>query len=187
MSANLYGQILSKSSRLGTQREYETVVILRPSNGKPQILEIISRLHGVIGEREGRLNKIDSWGMRILSYPIKHERKGIYLYWRYTGGSDLVQELERHMRLSDQVLRFYTVRVDDDVDPNAKPSEITEDLLQAVAEPGPDPEELQRKAEEEARKRAETEAADQTRRAAQRAQHDDDNDDNDDNDDEGDE
>lgn len=156
------GQVLSRSARVGTQREYETVLILRPQTSKPEISEIITRMRGIIEGRSGRLLKIDSWGMRLLSYPIKHCRKGIYLYWRYLGGSDMVAEFERHMRLSDKVVRFYTVRVDDDVDPTARPSEITDELLDAVAEPGPDPEELARQraeAEEAARRQAEAEAA----------------------------
>jgi small subunit ribosomal protein S6 len=151
------GAVLSQASRVGTQREYESVVILRPEVGKPEIAEFIARMRKVFDDRSGRLTKIDSWGIRVLAYPIKHHRKGVYLYWRYLGGSDMVAEFERLLRLSDRVIRFYTVRVDDDVSPDARPSEVTEELLDAVSEPGPDPEEV-------ARQRAEAEAA---RRAAQ--------------------
>src|SRR5690606_31026975 len=137
----------------GTQREYESVIILRPDTAKGDISNLIQRMQGVFEERSGRLIKIDSWGMRILAFPVARCRKGIYLYWRFPGGSDMVAEFERHMRLSDRVIRFYTVRIDDDIDPNARPSEVTEELLDSVAEPGPDPDELARQAAEEAARR----------------------------------
>ena len=74
----------------------------------------------------------------------------VSLYWRYLGGSDVVHEFERNLRLTDTVLRFYTVKVDEDVDPAARPSEITEDLLENISEPPPEPEpEPVREVEEE--------------------------------------
>jgi len=142
--------VRSVSARRGTLREYESVIILRPSAGKPEIAQIIERMQGMFGDFGGRLIKIDSWGTRILAFPVRHERKGVYLYWRYLGGSDTVAEFERLMGLSDKVIRFYTVKIDDEVDPEARPSEITEELLDAAADPGPDPEEVARLAAEEA-------------------------------------
>lgn len=153
------GVVQSVASRQNTQREYETVTILRPDTGKPQIKALIERVQGVVEKQSGNLIKIDSWGMRVLAYPVAHQRKGIYLYWRYLGGSDMVAEVERNLRLSDRVMRFYSVRVDDDVDPNARPSEIDEELLDAVSEPGPDPDELARQAAEEEAKRIAAEEA----------------------------
>jgi small subunit ribosomal protein S6 len=165
------GVVHSQSSRVGTQREYESVVILRPDTSKTQISELIGRMQKVFDDRGGRLTKIDSWGMRVLAYPIKHLRKGIYLYWRYIGGSDMVAEFERLLRLSDRIVRFYTVRVDEDIDPEARPSEVTEALVDEVSEPGPDPEEVARKrAEEEAARRAAEAEAAAAARAAEEAQ-----------------
>lgn len=155
------GIVRSVSSKQGTQREYESVIILRPSTGKPEIAALIERMQGMFGDFGGTLIKIDSWGTRILAFPVRHERKGIYLYWRFLGGSDIVAEFERLMGLSDKVIRFYTVKIDEDVDPEARPSEVTEELLEAASDPGPDPEELARQAAEAeaARLAAEAEAA----------------------------
>ena len=154
------GRVLSQSSRLGTQREYESVSILRPEATRPEIAEFIARMQGGFESRGARLTKIDSWGTRVLAFPVSHCRKGIYLYWRYLGGSDIVAEFERQMRLSDKVLRFYSVLVDKDVDPEARPGEVTEELLEAASDPGPDPDVLaQQAAEEAARLAAEAAAA----------------------------
>ncbi|MEX1367931.1 MAG: 30S ribosomal protein S6 [Nannocystaceae bacterium] len=155
------GVVLSVSAKQGTQREYESVIILRPSTGKPEIAQLIERIRGMFKDYGGTLIKIDSWGTRILAFPVAHERKGVYLYWRYLGGSTIVAEFERLMGLSDKVIRFYTVKIDEDVDPEARPSEVTDELLDAAADPGPDPEEVARQAAEEeaARREAEAEAA----------------------------
>lgn len=163
-----HGIVLSQASRIGTQREYECVTILKPDTPKPEILQLITRLQGTFEERGGRLLQVDSWGMRVLAYPVKKNRKGIYVHWRFIGGSDIVKEFERLLGLAQQVVRFYTVRIDEDIDPGARPSEITDELLDAAAEPGPDPDELRRQAEEEAARLAAEEAARAAAEAAER-------------------
>ena len=152
------GLVQSISALQGTQREYETVTILRPEIGKAEIRDLVERMQETFTRFDARLVKIDSWGMRILAYPIKHCRKGLYLYWRYVGGSDVVAEFERLLRYNDKVIRHYSVRIGDDIDPEARPSEVTEDVLEAVSEPGPDPDEVARR-QAEARARAEAAAA----------------------------
>jgi small subunit ribosomal protein S6 len=165
-----FGAVQSVAAKQNTQREYESVIILRPETAKPEIAELIARMQKVFDERGGRLLKIDSWGIRVLAYPVAHYRKGIYLYWRYLGGSDMVAEFERHMRLVDRVIRFYTVLVDQDIDPEARPSEVTEELLDAASEPGPDPDVVARKAAEEAaaRRAVEREEAEERERERER-------------------
>ncbi len=144
------GQVLSVSNKQGTKREYETILILRPSTNKQGILELVNKMQGVFDKHGARLLKIENWGSRTLAYAIKRSATGIYLYWRYIGGSDIVHEFERNLRITDAVLRYYTVKVDDDIDPEARPSEMTEDLLQTISEPPPEPEpEPVREVEEE--------------------------------------
>ena len=140
MSENTVGQVLSVQSRKGTKREYETVIILRPNVNKNGILELVHKMQAVFENFGARLLKIENWGSRTLAFPIRRSNTGIYLYWRYLGGSDIVQEFERNLRLTDAVLRYYTVKIDEDVDATARPSEITEDLLENISEPPPEPE-----------------------------------------------
>jgi small subunit ribosomal protein S6 len=144
------GQVLSVSSKQGTKREYETILILRPNIGKTGIMDFVTKMQGVFEKRTARIIKIENWGSRTLAYPIKRSPTGIYLYWRFLGGSDIVHEFERNLRLTDNVLRYYTVKVDEDVDLDARPSEMTEDLLANISEPPPEPEpEPVREVEEE--------------------------------------
>ncbi|MCA9716955.1 MAG: 30S ribosomal protein S6 [Myxococcales bacterium] len=114
-------------------------MILRSNTNKAGILELVAKIRGIFDSFGSRLLKIENWGMRTLAYPIKRNRTGLYMYWRFLGGSDVVQEFERVLKINDAVVRYYTVRVEDDVDPDARPSEVTEDLLEQVSEPPPDP------------------------------------------------
>ncbi len=141
MSTATPGEVLSFRSRRGTKREYETVMILRPETNKDGILDLIYRMQAVFKNTRAHLLKIDNWGTRTLAFPIKRCQKGIYMYWRFLGGSDVVAEFERNLRNLDVVIRYHTVKVDDDVDPNARPSEVTEEIINVVAEPLPEPEE----------------------------------------------
>lgn len=153
------GFVLSVSARRRTKREYETVLIIRPRAARADISTLVARVQHVLEQRVARLLRVENWGIRVLAYSIKRESKGIYLYFRYIGGSDVVAELERNLRNLDLVLRYHTVKVDEDVDPDARPSEITPELLDAVTDSGPDPEEEAARAAEEARARAEAAAA----------------------------
>lgn len=124
----------------GTQREYETIYIVRPEATTDQLQELNTRVKGVIEGSSGKLLKVENWGKRKLAYEIKKNTKGIYLYWRYLAPSALVAELERNLRMIDLVIRFLSVRVDADVDPNARPSDVTAESFDAAAESRPDEE-----------------------------------------------
>ena len=124
----------------GTQREYETIYILRPDATTEQIHDVNTRIRKVIDTAEGKLIRVDNWGKRKLAYEIKKQLKGIYLYWLYLGGSQLVAEIERNLRMLDLVIRYYTVRVDEDVNPDARPSQMDEESFAATATTVPDEE-----------------------------------------------
>jgi small subunit ribosomal protein S6 len=126
----------------GTQREYETIFILRPDTPNENIGQVNGRIRGVIEQQGGKLIKLDNWGKRKLAYEVRKQLKGIYLYWQYLGTSGLVEELERNLRMLDAVIRYYTVRVDEDIDPNARPSEVTDETFAQAATTGPDEEEI---------------------------------------------
>jgi small subunit ribosomal protein S6 len=126
----------------GTQREYETVFILRPDTNQDGIQTVNTRVRGVIDSMGGRLLKLDNWGKRKLAYEIKKQLKGIYLYWQYLGTSGVVEEIERNLRMLDAVIRYYTVKVDEDIDPTARPQTVDEEAFNKAATTVPDEEEL---------------------------------------------
>jgi small subunit ribosomal protein S6 len=151
--------VRSQRSLRTTQREYETVLILKPDANKSQIKRIVTNVQQMFADAGASLISADNWGLRTLAYPIKRNTRGIYLYLRFLGGSDTVLNFEQKLRLTETVLRYLTVKVDEDIDPTARPSEVSEDLLEAVSDTGPDPVEIERQRQTEEAAKAASEAA----------------------------
>ena len=98
-------------------REYETIYVLSPTTPKEASDKVASRVTEVMGREGGTLTLVENWGRRQLAYPVAKHRRGVYVYLKYTGGGKVVDELERNFRMLDEVLKFQTVKVRDDVDP----------------------------------------------------------------------
>jgi small subunit ribosomal protein S6 len=133
---------LSMRDEPGTQREYETIFILRPDTNQDGIQLVNTRVRSIIDQMGGKLMKLDNWGKRKLAYEVKKQLKGIYLYWQYLGTSGVVEEIERNLRMLDSVIRYYTVKIDENVDPAARPGAIDDEAFNKAATTVPDEEEL---------------------------------------------
>ena len=125
-----------------TSREYETIFILRPETNQDGITLVNQRVRSVIDQAGGRVLKLDNWGKRKLAYEVKKQLKGIYLFFSYLGTAGLLEEVERNLRLTDSVIRYYSVKIAENVDPAARTSEFTEEAFTKAATPGPDEEEI---------------------------------------------
>jgi small subunit ribosomal protein S6 len=97
-------------------REYETIYVLRPDISDVDADRVTERMVNVIREHNGKVVAINNWGKRKLAYEIAKNQKGIYVHWRYVTEGAAIQELERNLRLFEPVLRFLTVKLNDDVD-----------------------------------------------------------------------
>ena len=135
-------QLPSLADAPGTQREYETIYILRPGTANNDVADINSRVRTIIEDRGGKVLKVDNWGKRRLAYEVQKERKGIYLYWQYLGSPAIVTEFERNMRMLDGVIRYLTVKLDADVDANARPTEVDDETYDKAANTAADEEDL---------------------------------------------
>src|SRR6185295_12051818 len=133
---------LSMRDEPGTQREFETIFILRPDTNQDGIQLVNTRVRSVIDQLGGKLMKLDNWGKRKLAYEVKKQLKGIYLYWQYLGTTGTVEEIERNLRMMDAVIRYYTVKVDENVDPAARPAAVDDEAFTKAATTIPDEEEL---------------------------------------------
>lgn len=136
----------------GTSREYETVYILRPNTANDGVAEVNTKVKGIIEGLGGKVLKVDNWGKRRLAYEVSKERKGIYLYWRYLASPGVVEETERNLRMLDHVIRYMTVKVDENVVADARPTEVDEGTYERAAATAADEEDmfLSRGAEEPA-------------------------------------
>lgn len=125
-----------------TSREYETIYILRPNTPNEQVAEVNNRVKGIIEGMGGKVVKVDNWGKRRLAYEVAKERKGIYLYWLYLANPGVVEETERNLRMLDSVIRYLTVKVDENIDVAARPTEIDETAYDRAATTAADEEDM---------------------------------------------
>jgi small subunit ribosomal protein S6 len=106
-------------------RRYETIFILRPSLSEDEITAIIERSTNILTEVDGQIIELDKWGMKKLAYPIKKDLQGYYVFCDYCSTPDAVAEMERKFRLDDSVLRYMTLKIQDDIN--------DEDIAEATA------------------------------------------------------
>ena len=135
-------RLLSLKDTPDTSREYETIYILRPNTPNEGVAEVNTRIKGVIESMGGKVLKVDNWGKRRLAYEVAKERKGIYLYWQYLAQPGVVEETERNLRMLDSVIRYLTVKVDEDIDVGARPTEIDDTSFEKAAQTAADEEDL---------------------------------------------
>jgi len=135
-------RLASQRDTPNTSREYETTYILRPNTSNEGVAEVNTRIRGIIENMGGKILKVDNWGKRRLAYEVAKERKGIYLYWLYLAQPGVVEETERNLRMLDSVIRYLTVKVDEDVDVSARPSELDEASFEKAAQTAADEEDL---------------------------------------------
>ena len=125
-----------------TQREYETIFILRPDTSSEQISVILERVRKIIEAMAGKVLHIENWGKRRLAYEIKKELKGVYIYWKYLGKQGLVEEIERNLRMSDSVIRYFTVQLEGNILPDERVSSVSEETYGKASTTVPDEEEI---------------------------------------------
>ena len=124
----------------GRTREYETIFILKPDTTNEAIGQANAKIRHVIETGGGRLLKVENWGRRKLAYEVKKQLKGIYVFFDYLGGAGLVEEVERNLHLTDTVIRYYTIKAAENVDPATKTSAVTDETFASASVPGPDEE-----------------------------------------------
>ncbi len=91
---------------------YETVLIARQDMSPAQV-ETLADDYGVLMDSlGGKVEKREHWGLKTLAYRIKKNRKGHYVLFNFDASGDAIAELERRMRLSEDVLRYLTVRIE---------------------------------------------------------------------------
>lgn len=91
---------------------YESVFVVRQDVSAQHVESLAERYGEMIRENGGEVAKTEYWGLRNLAYRVKKNRKGHYTMFNIDGPPAAVAELERNMRLSEDVLRYLTIRVD---------------------------------------------------------------------------
>jgi len=95
-------------------RQYELIYIVASDATEQQITDLHTQVEEIIGRYSGTLEKSDNWGRRKLAYEIGPHKEGTYVLEHITGSGELMKEIDRRLRVSDQVIRHITVRVDEE-------------------------------------------------------------------------
>jgi small subunit ribosomal protein S6 len=95
-------------------RTYEVMYIVDPETPADKIVALNEAVGKLIEKEGGTIVRMDDIGMRTLAYPIKKRKDGYYVLYEIDGTGQEIMELERRMRVNDAIIRFVTVRVDED-------------------------------------------------------------------------
>jgi small subunit ribosomal protein S6 len=96
-------------------RQYEVVYVVSPEITEEGVTELHNRIAEIVDQLGGRIDKTDNWGRRRLAYEINRHREGTYVIELVSGPGTLVTELDRRLRVMEQLLRHLIVRVDEDL------------------------------------------------------------------------
>jgi small subunit ribosomal protein S6 len=105
-------------------RKYEIIFIVRPDVTDEDVAKLITQMEGVVTGAGGTVEKVEKMGRRRLAYRVARQREGIYVLFLVNGTGDTVKEFERRLKVSDAVIKFLTIRVDEDLDRLAKLKEL---------------------------------------------------------------
>jgi len=96
-------------------RNYEVVFVAAPTLTSEELDGFINHIQTVAEGKNGKVVKIDNWGKKPLAYKIKKFREGYYVILSIEGDGSTIAELERRFRVTDYIIRFISVRIDEDV------------------------------------------------------------------------
>ena len=98
-----------------SDRTYEILFIVDPNLAETDVDALTTQVQGFAEKEGGRVSKVEKWGKKRLAYLVGRHREGYYVLLVVESPSTLVKEVERRLRVTDGIVRFLTVRVDEDL------------------------------------------------------------------------
>jgi small subunit ribosomal protein S6 len=95
------------------KRNYDIGFIINPELTEEEIKKVISSMTQMIEENGGVIEKLDEWGRKRLVYPIQKHKEGIYIFINAEFTGNVVEKIERKLKLNEKIIRFIVVRLDD--------------------------------------------------------------------------
>src|SRR5271155_5405886 len=98
------------------ERQYDLIFICRPDTPEPDIDKVIATIEHAAADKGGKVESVNKWGRKRMAYRVQKLREGYYVYMilKSTHG-EVVKELERRLKVSDAVMKYLTVRVDEEL------------------------------------------------------------------------
>jgi small subunit ribosomal protein S6 len=98
------------------ERLYDLIFIARPATPEDEIKKVIHSIEHACTEKGGKIEKSEHWGTRKLAYRVAKHREGMYYYHQIrTTHGELITELERRLHVQDSVIKYMTIRLDEDL------------------------------------------------------------------------
>jgi small subunit ribosomal protein S6 len=98
------------------ERLYDLIFIARPATPEDEIKKVLSTIEHAVAEKGGKIEKTEHWGTRKLAYKVAKHREGIYVYQQVrTNHGELVHELERRLGVQDSIIKYQTIRLDEEL------------------------------------------------------------------------
>ena len=98
---------------MAEKRTYEVIFIIDPDVAENEVMQLSEGVQKIITSQGGSITKTEMMGKRQLAYEINHKRNGTYVLLEVEGSGAEIAEVERRMRVNDQILRYMTIRVDE--------------------------------------------------------------------------
>jgi small subunit ribosomal protein S6 len=118
-------------------RTYELMFIVRPDMTDEDLDKLISTLQAAVPAAGGTVQKVEKMGKRRLAYTVRRFHDGIYVLMVVEGGGATIHELERRLRVTEPVIKFLTVRIDEEQKRLAKIKAIRDARKKVSAQPAP--------------------------------------------------
>ena len=98
------------------ERLYDLIFICRPATPEEEVNKVVATLEHTIGEHGGKIEKLDRWGTRRLAYRVAKHREGFFVYMSIRSShGEIIKELERRLKVSDPVIKYQTIRLDEEL------------------------------------------------------------------------
>jgi small subunit ribosomal protein S6 len=98
------------------ERQYDLIFICRPDTPESDIDKIITTLEHAATEKGARIEKTDKWGRKRMAYRVSRLREGFYVFMDVrSSNGDVVKEMERRLKVADAVIKYMTIRVDEEL------------------------------------------------------------------------
>ena len=92
--------------------KYESVIIINPAVEEDRVKELTTKFTDMIN-KDGKVEKAENLGKKKLAYPVKKNTEGYYVVFYFTANPSIIAELERNYRITDDVIKFMTINVNE--------------------------------------------------------------------------
>jgi small subunit ribosomal protein S6 len=131
----------NRQQEMEMNRTYELMFIVRPDMADEDLEKLISNLESTVTSASGTLKNVERMGKRRLAYMVRKFREGVYILLTIEGSGSVVHELERRLRVTEPVIKFLTVRIDEEQKRLEKIKKLREARKKMSAQPAPPAEE----------------------------------------------